>query len=158
MHKFCHLGPFLCVPTLIVHLPRCTDTIIDSNRQFIRFSMFSAPRVKFMQAVYNKFTVSRILYYDSYIIHEKGYVTHFMAFEMPVAVSIFLLLFLCASRNIQNYILNFMVKSQTLCYVFTNILVNMLHIFIIFRWSHDKHQLLIVTQQEGALLQNVGGV
>lgn len=90
MHKFCHLGPFLCVPTLIVHLPRCTDTIIDSNRQFIRFSMFSAPRVKFMQAVYNKFTVSRILYYDSYIIHEKGYVTHFMAFEMPVAVSIFL--------------------------------------------------------------------
>lgn len=32
------------------------------------------------------------------------------------------------------------------------------YIFIVFRWSHDKHQLFIVTQQEGALLQNVGGV
>lgn len=107
MHKFCHLGPFLCVPTLIVHLPRCTDTIVDSNRQFIRFSMFSAPRVKFMQAVYNKFAVSRILYYDSYIIHKKGYVTHIMAFEMPVAVSIFLPWYLCAKEGSSQLLLYF---------------------------------------------------
>lgn len=60
-----------------------------------------------MQAVYNKFAVSRILYYDSYIIHKKGYVTHIMAFEMPVAVSIFLPWYLCAKEGSSQLLLYF---------------------------------------------------